>query len=226
MNLTLQCKVKFYPFSETNFGVLKKISKCNYSLYMENSWLFEKNPVHVNSVLEIRICRDMWENIATVAKVRGVSYSWVVRYALFRLIRRKNPLRFIGQVGNPQKIIFYWGKIRSIRSLNNKAWKRRVNSSLKHRHRLCLYGEDELYIRLTAVSLECSMTHLVRLALEMYLPRLLSLVGRSAGLWKSMMSQVFFYWLGIKVNAGVEFHASSAMEKQWSFERYMKFEYY
>lgn len=182
-----------------------------------------KNVYLVEAVLEVRICPDLWEEVCRAAEMRGRSYSWVVRYCLFRLIKRKSAKAFIGFAGNPRRGIFCMAPQR-FSSYNEMAWARRGGSN-KHRHRLCLYGEDELYIRAVAASLRCTMTHLVRLALLRYLGSLFRVepLGRDGRL---PLSPWFFYWLGIKLQYGVEIPALASEKVHFNFIRFTKSHYF
>ncbi len=167
----------------------------------------------IKSVLEIRLCEDIWNRVQGASALTGKSYSWVVRYAVFRLIRRARLRDYIGYAGNPAFCDSH-GKLFRPHPLNRKVWARRSESGIKHRHRLCLYGEDELFIRLAAARLGCTMTHLVRLALEKYLAIFIDAwVHSRSGI-------VFFYWLGIKIFKGVEFHTFSKDEHIITYEKF------
>lgn len=195
---------------------------------MINKNHYEKIPNHIDYVLEIRLCLESWYKIQYVARLRNKSYSWVVRYALFRLIKRKELNKYLSHDMLPP-----YGRnsftSEKFRRHNENAWNRRADSKGKHRHRLCLYGEDELYIRLAAARLRCSITHLVRLALEVYLDRLVShirarLHSRVARGW--FFHDYFWYWLGIKLYQDVEFHTFSPESILFKFTPYKKYAYF
>ena len=63
-----------------------------------------------------------------------------------------------------------------------------------HRFKLCLYGNDELFIRNTAAKLGCTISHLVRMALEWYLTELINDKGK----FENAAFVCHFYWNGIK----------------------------
>jgi len=188
---------------------------------MRNKSVFNKYPVQIDSVLEIRLCPETWNKIKWIAAMRNRSYSWVVRYALFRTIKRKRFHDFIQGTG-PTKLAekFY--------QINKDTRRRKKESGEKHRHKLCLYGEDELYIRITAAQMGCTMTHLVRLALEYRLNEMLlktsflSRIGRPRG----RFSKATWYWLGIKNFAGREFPNCTTYSKYFQFISYPKSEYW
>lgn len=176
-----------------------------------------KGKEKITGVLEIRLCRESWGVIEGIAEARGVSYSWVVRYLLFRFIKRGNISSFVGFAGNPRYDVL--PEPSRFGAANLEAWRRRDGASLrgaKHRHRLCLYGKDELYIRLATASLGCTMTHLVRLALEVYLLGLSSSKGRRTA----------FYWLGVKHYKAVKFHSRPGINTDIRLKRYSRSAYH
>jgi len=176
---------------------------------------YYKNIEQVDCVLEIRLCEDTWEKIKRVATARESSFSWVVRYAIFRMIKRKSLHPNVSSVYESND------NFGSENKYNDRVNKRRHGSAEKHRHRLCLYGEDELFIRLSAARLGCTMTHMVRLALEKYLDSLVA-----AGVSFSRFRRAAWYWLGIKVHYGVEFPTIEISKVSFHFFRYQKIEYW
>ncbi len=157
-----------------------------------------KLPIQASHVLEIRLSMQMWKRVVKIAEYKRKSYSWVVRYCVFRLIKRSEPARYIaGSVVWP-------GKRRLRQSfcdlMDQRAFMHKSADAI-HRHRLCLYGNDELLIRMTAGMLNVTMTHLVRLALEWYLGSVEKRINNGG----SRFHELAFYWLGIKCFAVVEF---------------------
>ncbi len=199
---------------------MKKASGFLYYSVMRNDRIFREWLPQPSSILEIRLCSDTWEKIEKVAWARMRSRSWVVRYALFRLIKRKG---FSYSLGNPNR---FSGGRNPFYEINEKAWARRYQSNLKHRHRLCLYGEDELFIRLAAVSLGCSITHLVRVALEKYLDTMHVTRRRAFGISGIRATAVFWFWLGIKMFAAVELPIKSTRIKCFHFIPFQKRDYF
>ncbi len=186
---------------------------------------YGKQAVLVDAVLEIRICSDVWNQVRQVALLRGKTYSWVVRYTVFRLFKRQCPQRYIGYLGNPRFQIFH-RTVPHFAKINSEAWERRSMNSDKHRHRLCLYGEDELFIRVVAANLRCSITHLVRVALLKYLSSMLYLKGGVRNLRARLMQEAFLFWLGIKMHAGVEFPTRATEKRHFNFKRFHRADYY
>ena len=166
---------------------------------MKNKSVYRKLQIPVDHILEIRLPYLTWNKIKWVASNKNQSYSWVVRYAIFRMIKRS--MQF-----HPDTEVLEM-RSKKIARLHELVQKERVDCKKKHRHRLCLYGKDELFIRLSAARLGCTMTHLVRLALALYLDGLVNkfpffrpskdFFGRFSGpAWRC---------LGIKVFRGVKF---------------------
>lgn len=155
-----------------------------------------RSGVHPSHVLEIRLDRATWSRVVAAAQARGVTYSWVVRYCLFRFIKRSQPELYLGRRGA------FGGP----------------SGGALHRHRLCLYGSDELYIRQTAGLFNWTMTKLVRIALERNLGRLEGSMGR--------FSRASFYWLGIKIFADREFPFSSTKHTTLRYIRFPTSEYW
>ncbi len=61
--------------------------------------------------------------------------------------------------------------MRPAMEIHSKAVKMRHSSAdSHHRHMLCLYGDDERLLRFTALKLNMSVSHLIRFALEWFLP--------------------------------------------------------
>jgi len=194
---------------------------------MRNTSIYFKNIEQVDFVLEIRLCTDTWEKIKIIAQARNKSYSWVVRYALFRLIKRKNAHEYCRSVAQSLRLKND-ADVSSFEYRFNQIYKKvlkRHNSKVsKHRHRLCLYGADEQFIRLTAALLGCTMTHLVRVALEKHLDSLV--VATKSGLPLSVYREAAWYWLGIKLHYGVEFPTISTSTMHYNLQRYEELDYW
>lgn len=173
---------------------------------MKYSGNIYKQSFRIRSVLEIRLCRETWSKVQYVSALSGCSYSWVVRYAVNRFIYRKNFHRYVTRRADFQR-------------LHDDAMARRPHADKKHRHRLCLYGRDEMNLRLSAVELGCTMTHLVRMALDAYLERVFQ---RSIRQGMGRVEEWFWFWLGIKLHLDVEFASWDTNCKHFNFTRYRK----
>lgn len=139
---------------------------------------------HHSHVLEVRVRMERWVLIKKAARAKKCTYSWIVRYCVYRLIKRRDPVQYV------QKLLEQSGSPTLTEdNLNN-----RLNDIELHRHRLCLYGNDELYIRMVASMLGFSMTHLIRIAIEKFLGYLFQIKNNHL----SKFSNAALYWLGIK----------------------------
>ncbi len=186
---------------------------------------FRLNQYPVDAVIEVRLSMDTWEKIRRIAIVRSSSYSWAVRYCLFRLVKRKNPIEYIRYAGNP-KYDYNFSNFLNFKELNKNAWEKRVNTGNMHRCRICFYGQDELFIRLAAARLQCTMSHLIRLALEKYLDTLIANIVLPKKGIKGWFKRSFWFWLGVKVHCDVEFPFKSITKIYFDFIRYQPFEYF
>lgn len=162
---------------------VKKNPVLGYYYSMENygKHRYKRSKVAIDNVLEIRVDNEVWKRIMLVSEAKKKSYSWVVRYCLFRLIKRNLPTKRA-----PSRNFPGMG----------------ATSTPLHRHRLCLYGNDELYIRMTAALHKITMTSLVRWALLSHLSRLERTLHRFDG----RFHELSLYWLGIKHYTDVDFH--------------------
>jgi len=168
--------------------------------------------------LEIRLSPEIWEKVVRIAAIKKRSYSWVVRYCVFRLIKRKEPFLFITnhilEPGRHSK----WKKFR----VADERARQQAGAEIFHRHKLCLYGSDEMFIRMTAGFMCCTMSHLVRLSLEWNLDELERLSSDSG----SRFHRLAFYWLGIKLYAGVELPTCLPEHKNFRLRRFREDQYW
>ena len=187
---------------------------------MKNISTYRKLKLPIDNVLEIRLPYLTWKKVKYIATYSNRSYSWVVRYALFRMIKRS------GQF-HPDAEVF-GVRSKKVARLHELVRGERVDSVKKHRHRLCLYGEDELFIRLSAAKLGCTMTHLVRLALALYLDELVSKFPpfRPSRAFRGRVSWAAWRCLGIKIYHGVRFHTMPPRQQHFEFIHYKSSDYW
>lgn len=184
-------------------------------VYRDEPYSFAAWPRHV---LEVRLPEELWRRIKVMAERHGVTYSWVVRFCLFRLIMRSQPLNYIGfrmkrdPLRGAAPKLYY----RNLRAVAQKS------AGAFHRHRLCLYGEDELYIRIVAARLGVTMTHLVRLALECNLER----VERACYRRPTRFFRAASYWLGVKRYRAGDLHSRSPKNMALELWRFQQIEYW
>ena len=191
-----------------------------YYMYMKNKSVYKKLKIPVDNILEIRLTYLTWNKIKWVAACKNQSYSWVVRYAVFRMIKRSV------QIHSENEILLRRSK--KISRLNELVRGERVDCQKKHRHRLCLYGQDELFIRMSAAKAGCTMTHLVRLALALYLDELVNkfpFLGHSKDR-QGRFSGPAWRCLGIKVFHGVKFPTMRPNQQHFEFLYYNRSDYW
>ncbi|MDH5717455.1 MAG: hypothetical protein OEZ22_07425 [Spirochaetia bacterium] len=133
----------------------------------------------INNVWEVRIDLLTWEKIIYTAKKRKKTYSWIVRYCVFSLLKVKN-LRWTKRMQNLNQELKY--------NLKEK----------KHRHMLCLYGQDEILLRNSALILGVSVSKMIRLAIAVYIDRVLN----------GMTSNSNLFWQGIKIYSKIKYFRS------------------
>ncbi|MES0489359.1 MAG: hypothetical protein ABUK01_05160 [Leptospirales bacterium] len=179
---------------------------------------YHKLGVYVDRILEIRLSPETWEKVKKIADAKKCSYSWVVRYCVFRLIKRKNPFMYITNHVLKQGKRKKWLKYQTM----NERAKQQVGIDHLHRHKLCLYGTDELFIRITANMMYCTMSHLVRLALEWHLGELERLSSGKPG----KFHRLAFYWLGIKLFRGVVLPTLLPENVRLLLDRFQETEYW
>ena len=152
----------------------------------------------------------------------GKSFPWLLYYLL--IIEEAFHIR--GQFHPDAEVLGMRSK--KVARLNELVRSERVDSVKKHRHRLCLYGEDELFIRLSAVKFGCTMTHLVRLALALYLDGLVSKFPffRPSRDFRGRFSGAAWRCLGIKIYHGVRFHTMPPRRQHFEFTYYKSSDYW
>lgn len=110
--------------------------------------------IPISNLWEVRLDGDIWQRVKRVANARGCTYSWIVRYCVFRLARKTHIV------------------MRPAMENLSREIKRHYRYTQKlHRHMLCLYGEDEMLIRLAAMKLSVTLSHFIRLSLYWFLSK-------------------------------------------------------
>jgi len=110
--------------------------------------------LEISSLWEVHLEEDLWQKIKIVAKEHKASFSWITRYCVFRLARKKNL------------------SMRKAMEIHNKKIKIHQKSVTHHRHLMCLYGSDEKLLRIAAMQLGMTVSQMIRLALHWFLPKL------------------------------------------------------
>ncbi len=107
-----------------------------------------ENRLTISCIFEIQLARKYWQRISTLAEKHSISYSWIVRLCLFKLLQRPND---------------------RLQHMTIMLKEKFIDHGRDHRHMLCLYGEDERYVRFKAATLGMTISKLVRCSLELYL---------------------------------------------------------
>ena len=109
-------------------------------------------PEPIANVWEVVLDPGNWKQVVFIAGGMRTTYSWVVRCCVFKLLERMKDSEFVSTM--------------DLHSVE------KVSRAEGHRHLLCLYGADEKRLRLAAIEANCSVSYLVRLALQLYLSQL------------------------------------------------------
>lgn len=111
----------------------------------------------IKAIWEVLLSQDLWAKMEKAKeKNPKLTYSWISRYCLFRLLRHSHFDKSV--------------KWKSLQTIEKKLPKSR---ELCHRHMMCLYGKDEDWIRLISIQFGSNVSKLIRLALLWYLDELL-----------------------------------------------------
>jgi len=111
--------------------------------------------LEISSTWEVQLDINIWKRVVNAANYHKCSFSWITRYCVFRLARKKN--------------IFFR---HAMKIHSNRIKESNKTSKSHHRHIMCLYGDDEKILRLTAMQLGVTVSHLIRLALHWFLPKI------------------------------------------------------
>ena len=107
----------------------------------------------VDYTWEVRIPRKIWEKVKERADQQDVTYSWVVRFCVFTALKKSNQKRF-----NEAVVEFH--NRRNIGATKKES---------HHRFQMCLYGEDQSWLRIRAMEVKTSVTSLILTSLLMFL---------------------------------------------------------
>ena len=191
--------------------------------------MLNRNKIHyystpeVDHFLEIRLNQVTWTKIVKIAGQKEKSYSWIVRYCVFRLIKRQMDDGFVHPWLTSEKGRKKWKKFGALsRQTRNHIYAENGKPGNLHRHKLCLYGNDEMLIRMTAGKFNFSMSHLVRLALEWNLGEL----ERQSHGRPCRFHRLAFYWLGIKLYSDVDLPIISPPHKHLRFTHFHDSDYW
>jgi len=152
------------------------------------AFLAEK-PAKISNVWEVHLSERLWQSLATLAQLRGCSYSTITRYCVFRIVEQQN-LRTMPLYS----------------SILTQVREEMPETPNQHRHMVCLYGDDEVAMRIAAMRLGITVSALIRLALWLYLPRL-AMEKHSP----RFISDYALFWRGIKRWAQIRCNATNTL---------------
>lgn len=112
-------------------------------------------PTPITELWEVHLQERTWEAVRSCAKQRKCSYSNISRYCLFRLIEHQN---------------LKWNRLMS--DTKDGLMGQITRGASVHRHVMCFYGEDLRAVRYAAMVLGITVSMLIRIAIQLYLPRL------------------------------------------------------
>jgi len=115
-------------------------------------------PVQITNILEVHLDKKQWQSIAAIARKRRKTFSTVTRFCVLRLARKTH--------------LAWTSRLQKCHSDARLRFSRAKSMAEIHRHRMCLYGEDEKLIRLAAMDLGLTLSGFIRLAIELYLTML------------------------------------------------------
>mgnify|MGYP000895687787 CR=1 FL=1 len=158
--------------------------------------------VEITQVLEIRLAPAYWNRIKIIVWHRRRTYSTLTRYCALRLARQCS-LRWTPQLRQGLLRVQAAGAV----------------AEEMHRHMMCLYGEDEKIIRLAALSLGLTITAFVRLAIELYLSRLV--MEKHS---QYVVTDTDLTWEGVRITEYIQIFATNAGSRP--FYRHLSCEYF
>lgn len=163
-------------------------------------------PVRVDAIWEVLLPPEWVNKIRYLAKKRKVTMSWIVRYCIFRLLRRRKLALSPTEQTMLEKI---QAEMRLHRSRTMRYYS--TNKTLFHRLQVCFYGEDEKWLRLAALELEISVSMLIRFAIYRYFAGLEN--EKAIPYWR-------LFWMGIKFTAKLTFQrnlAKAAIQQEFLY---------
>jgi len=150
------------------------------------------NKLKVTNIFDVSLAGIQWSKVKELRNLHEVSYSWVVRLCLFK---------FVAMNGE-------WND--QLKQANYEETKLRQNkNNINHRHKLCLYGDDALQVRVIAYKLGLTVTQLVRLSLQMYIHELYCKISKD-----------YLVNFGIKILKTVMDYRYNLLKRPFSRETY------
>lgn len=134
-------------------------------------------PTPITELWEVRLPVKLWARIGEIARNRGVTFSTITRYCVFRL--------------SGHTTLRWHEKLAELHREDKVECRKEVGL---HRHVVCFYGEDLKLVRIMALELGLTVSAFIRLALRMYL-RLLAMEKHS----KRYVDDQQLFWRAIKI---------------------------
>lgn len=107
----------------------------------------------VDNVWEVRVPNEIWSKVVRAAELENKTFSWIVRWCVFTALQAKNRKSFLA----------------AVTEFRNRGNVNASNTETHHRCQLCLYGQDQTWLKLTSIELETSVTCLILSALTLFL---------------------------------------------------------
>jgi len=113
------------------------------------------NKLKITEIFEVRIRMEQMKEIVSLSKKHKITFSWVTRICLFKLLEQYTHLSLSIHLTNAEEK-------EDLLEVKEKKLK-------LHRHQLCLYGKDAIRVRFLASELGFTITQLVRIALRLFI---------------------------------------------------------
>ncbi len=149
----------FFVFFSKKFSQKRKFLPYR-RVYTSMRYSGSKNPYGITHLWEVRLSHKLMEKIRQAARYNATTMSWVVRFCIFRLARKKRIA--LSQWQSWAKDIKESGK-----QDNN------FEEPTLHRFNVCLYGEDEKVLLELKIRTGLTTSMVIRIALSRFLTALL-----------------------------------------------------
>lgn len=117
----------------------------------------ESAGVEISGIVEVWLPQNLWQRVQKLRLANStnarLTFSWITRFALFQMLRVKD-------FEESQEFQTY--KVEATQKIDRA-------SKGSHRHKLCLYGDDEIFLKGLSMRLRIPMSVLIRIALLWYL---------------------------------------------------------
>lgn len=100
---------------------------------------------------------EVWSRVKIAAECSNKTFSWVVRWCVFTALRDDKKSTFS----------------ESVTEFHHRRNFGASKPGSHHRFQLCLYGEDQTFLKISAIELDVSLTSLILASIEQYLQQLI-----------------------------------------------------